>query len=207
MLQHPSVMCVHSLSPYGSEHAHKLLSVSDSLPPTPSARSDEGLRRTSCKSAADGEYSGSASHWDGHLWGSGWVTAVSYRAFSYRATLPWRAAHPTRGSSSQPRGQLHMRCHQGGPFLVALISTKRSHDCCDVALVHLQVFFKARLVHTWFLYVNTFSLLFWHLFLLFFYRKCVFVYLHVCVFSCWVRNIGRDSSQSPPGTLLFINIK
>lgn len=42
-------MHVHSRSPYGSEHAHKLLSVSELLPPTPNARNDEGLRHVSWK--------------------------------------------------------------------------------------------------------------------------------------------------------------
>ncbi len=64
--QHAAV----SLSPYGFEHAHKLLSVSDEMPPTPHSGSDMGLRCTSSKTAADGEYSGSTSHCDGHLWDS-----------------------------------------------------------------------------------------------------------------------------------------
>lgn len=58
-------VCIHSLPPYGSEHACKLLSVSDSLPPTPIAESDVGLRRASCKTAADGKDSGTQSHCDG----------------------------------------------------------------------------------------------------------------------------------------------
>lgn len=75
--QHATV----SLSPYGSEHAHKLLSVSDWMPPTPNSGSDMGLRYTSSKTAADGEYSGSTSHCDTS------ETPLSDSCFSARVQL------------------------------------------------------------------------------------------------------------------------
>lgn len=39
------------------------------MPPTPNGESETGLRYTSSKTAADGEYSGSTSHCDGYLQG------------------------------------------------------------------------------------------------------------------------------------------
>lgn len=115
MPQYSSVMFVHSLSPYGSEHAHKLLSGSDSLPPTPNAESDEVLRHASCKTAADGKYSGSASHCDGHLWDSGSVTqsdryfSVCVQLLCNRSMTP--GMRPTGLACSRSGRKLHAyRC-------------------------------------------------------------------------------------------------
>lgn len=83
--QHATV----SIGPYGSEHAHKLLSVSDDASHT----KQQKWYRPACvappvKTAADGENSGSVSLCDGHLWGSAeWQLFLSVRPVVMRSAL------------------------------------------------------------------------------------------------------------------------
>lgn len=75
--QHATV----SFGPYGSEHVHKLLSVSDDTSHTKQQKwCQPAYVARPVKTAADGENSGSMSLCDGHLWGSAeWQLFLSVR--------------------------------------------------------------------------------------------------------------------------------